>query len=50
MPNSIDKLVSALPFVKSLFGDKQIQKINSHFEIFSDASITKDKKVMINRS
>ena len=43
--NPIDRTLSSLPYVRSLFGDENVQQINKKFEIFSNASITKEKQV-----
>lgn len=43
--SAIDKSLSVLPYIKSMFGDGEIQTINKKFELFSDASLTKDKQI-----
>lgn len=43
--NSIDKLLKALPYTRSLFSDSEIQRLNKKFEIFTDANLTKEKSV-----
>jgi hypothetical protein len=43
--NSTDRLVKGLPYIRGLFGDDDIQKINNKYELFDNASISKDKKV-----
>jgi hypothetical protein len=43
--NSTDRLLKSLPHVRSLFGDDEIQKINTKYDIFENSSVSKDKKV-----
>lgn len=43
--NSTDRLLKSLPHVRSLFGDDDLQKINTKYEIFDNSSISKDKRV-----
>jgi hypothetical protein len=43
--NPTDRLLKSLPHVRSLFGDEDLQKINTKYEVFDNSSISKDKKV-----
>jgi len=43
--NSSDKLLKKLPYIRGMFGDDDLQKINNKYEIFDTASISKDKKI-----
>jgi len=43
--NPTDRLLKSLPHVRSLFGDEDLQKINTKYEIFDNSSISKDKRV-----
>ena len=43
--NSIDRYIGELPFVKSLFGDNDIQQLNTKYNIFNGPSITKEKQI-----
>jgi hypothetical protein len=43
--NTVDRTISNLPYVKSLFGDNDIQKINDKYNIFNGPGVTKDKQV-----
>jgi hypothetical protein len=43
--NSTDRLIKSLPHIRSLFGDDDIQKVNSRYEVFDNSSISKDKRV-----
>jgi len=43
--NSIDRYIGELPFVKSLFGDNDIQQLNNKYNIFNGPSVTKEKQI-----
>ena len=43
--NSTDRLLKSLPHVRSLFGDDEVQKINTKYDIFENSSVSKDKKI-----
>ena len=43
--NPTDRLINSLPHVRSLFGDDRVQKINKTYEIFDNASLSKEKRV-----
>lgn len=43
--NSIDRTLSRLPYVKALFNDKELQDVNTKFDIFSSPSVTREKQV-----
>lgn len=43
--NSTDRLLKSLPHVRSLFGDDEVQKINTKYDIFENSTISKDKKI-----
>jgi len=43
--NSTDKVLKHLPYIRGLFGDDTVQKINNKYEIFDSASISKEKRV-----
>jgi len=43
--NTVDRTIASLPYIKSLFGDNNIQKLNTRYEIFDGPSISKDKQV-----
>ena len=43
--NTVDRTISNLPYVKSLFRDNDIQKINDKYNIFNGPGVTKDKQV-----
>ena len=45
MPTNLDKTIARLPFVRAMFGDEDIQKLNNKFELFDKASLTKDKTI-----
>lgn len=45
MSNPIDRTLAAMPYIKKLFGNSDVQDINDKYKIFSDASITKDKQI-----
>ena len=44
-PNIIDKTLNILPYIREMFGDSEIQKVNNKFDIFNPTSITKEKSV-----
>lgn len=43
--NATDRLTKSLPYIKSLFGDDDTQKINDRYEVFDNSTISKDKRV-----
>jgi hypothetical protein len=43
--NPIDKTLSILPYVRQLFSDSEVQKINNKYEIFSDATVAKERSI-----
>lgn len=43
--NSTDRLLKSLPHVRSLFGDDEVQKINTKYDIFENSTVSKDKKI-----
>ncbi|HRO65712.1 MAG TPA: portal protein, partial [Candidatus Dojkabacteria bacterium] len=43
--NPTDRLLQKMPFMRGLFADNDVQKINDRFAIFDGASISKEKKV-----
>lgn len=43
--NSTDSLIKSLPHIRNLFGDDDVQKINTKYKIFDNASVSKDKKI-----
>ncbi len=45
MPTNLDKTIARLPFVRAMFGDDDVQKLNSKFDMFDKASLTKDKAI-----
>lgn len=45
MASAIDKTLNSLPYIKQFFSDPSLQGINKKFELFSDASLTKDKQI-----
>jgi len=44
MNNPIDRTLSKLPYVRAMFEDEDINKLNKKFDIFSSASITEEKQ------
>ncbi len=43
--NTVDRTLKSLPYVRSLFGDSDIQKINNKYELFDGPNVTKDKQI-----
>ena len=41
----IDSAMGQLPYIKQFFSDPEMQNVNRKFELFSDASITKEKQI-----
>lgn len=45
MASAIDKTLNSLPYIRQFFSDPALQDINKKFDLFADASLTKDKQV-----
>lgn len=43
--NSTDRLIKSLPYIRSLFGDDEVQKQNNRYEVFDNSSLSKDKRI-----
>lgn len=43
--NLTDNLLSKIPYIRGMFADDAVQKINDRYELFDNSSISKDKKV-----
>jgi hypothetical protein len=41
----IDSAMGQLPYIKQFFSDPEMQNVNRKFDLFSDASITKEKQI-----